>query len=567
MGFAALPAALTVVLDVFWRGQSGFTEYSALMFLLDFVIVFCAALIVLNLQKRQVLAVAALTALAAYLYALAWVKYDTLGQTPQYSDLALLREFYFFYGPWVSAALAAPPLIITGLFAWNFRMNVGMLGLVVLPMVGMYHVSPHAITEFGMDRQEGSGHHYFPLPLLVGQYAAFVHSAVNYKVRERRLSELSKHAGPEVKNADLFIDRRLGKAQPRNVHVILIESLVDPAHINGFTFSSDPIARPFRAWMKSSRSRSYSPVAGNRSPDAEFEILCGLSTALDLGQVVFSNLPIRGVDCLPAKLRDQGWLTLATNSVHPHQFNKTKAYAALGFKRAYFRPDFPLDDLDGPNPTDSTVFKQNLKIIASHLAAERPVFNFILTTSTHFPFFRNEVRRPDVVTVSPNDDLVRSYANGVRYATASAAAYVEALRKLDPDALILLLGDHSPPLGATAFTTSERAGGLQRLETPLIIFDGRRGIVPIGRVPHFSLSAFIADRITQGRHCRERDCAYKSDQASRPIMGGSFVFKRKGEGSDFCPKADRSPKCEGVLRTSMAHMLRLFYLMGIGGDS
>jgi hypothetical protein len=105
-----------------------------------------------------------------------------------------------------------------------------------------------------------------------------------------------------------------------------------------------------------------------------------------------------------------------------------------------------------------------------------------------------------------------------------------------------------------------------RHETPLIVFDGRRGIVPLGRVPHFSLSAFIADKITQGRHCRARDCAYKSERPSRPVMGGSFVFNRKSAGEDFCPEGDRSPKCVGVLRTSMAHMLRLFSLMGIGGD-
>jgi phosphoglycerol transferase MdoB-like AlkP superfamily enzyme len=422
MILAAIPAVLTVVLDMFWRGQSGFMEYSVLMFLLDFVIVFCVALVILNLQKRQILAMTVLTGMAAYLYAAAWVKYDTLGQTPRYSDLALLREFFYFYGPWVSAALAAPFVILIGLLAWNFRMNVGMLGMVVAPMIALFFLSPHAIAAFQLDRQEGSGHHYFPLPLLVGQYAAFLHSAVNYKVREQRLSELSKHAGAEIKNADLFIDRSLGTARPRNIHVILIESLVDPAHINGFTFSSDPVAAPFRDWMNRSGSRAYSPVAGNRSPDAEFEILCGLSTALDLGQVVFSNLPIRGVDCLPAKLRQQGWLTLATNSVHPHQFNKTNAYAGLGFRRAYFRTDFPLGDLDGPNPTDAVVLKKNLEIIADQMKAGQPVFNFILTTSTHFPFFRDETRRPDVVTVSPKDDLVRRYVNGVRYATDNAAA-------------------------------------------------------------------------------------------------------------------------------------------------
>lgn len=567
--FAAIPAVLTVVLDVLWRMNSGFVEYSILMFLFDFIIVLGTALVILSLQKRLAVGAAAVTGLALYLYAVAWAKYDILGEAPKYNDIALIREFYYFYGPWAFAAIAAPAVVLVGLLAWNFRFDGKMLVFGVLPVVFLFQVGPYGIRALDLNRVDGSGHHYYPLPLKLGQYGAFLRSAIDHKVRKLKLleiAEIAESAGAVIEDADLFIDRPLEAEPRRSVHVLLIESLVDPANLDRFTYSEDPIAPRFREWMTRSASRAYSPVTGNRSPDAEFEILCGLSPALDLGQVVFSDLAVSRADCLPAKLRAQGWMTMATNPVHPNQFNKKRAYGVLGFEQAYFRADFPLDDLDGSKPTDSAVYRRNLEIIAAHKAAGRRVFNFILTTSTHYPYRRDETRRPDILSVSPAHAAAHRYGNGVRYATSAAVTYVEALRELDPDGLILVLGDHAPPMGPETLNPSGRQGGLKRYETPLVIFDGRRGIVPVGRVPHYALVEFIADRLTDGRHCAARDCVYEAREALRPTVGGSFVFDRNGEGERFCPLDGASARCLAARRTTLAHLLRTYSLIGIGQE-
>jgi hypothetical protein len=564
--FATIPAVLTLALDVLWRANSGFAEFSALMFLLDFMIVLCAAVVILNLQKRLVMGTVAVTGLALYLYAVAWAKYAVLGEPPKVTDIGLIPEFYNFYGPWAFAAILAPGLVLTGILAWNLRFNPRMLGFVVLPLVGLFQLAPYAISTFDLSRGDKSGHHYFPLPLLMGQYGAFLHSAVDHKVRKLKFRQIARNAGAAAEDADLFIDRPLGVLGRRNVHVLMIESLVDPANIGRFKYSEDPVTPGFRAWMTRSASRSYSPVIGNRSPDAHFEVLCGVSAALDLGQVVFSALPFSGIDCLPAKLRAQGWTTMVTNPVDPNQFNMKRTYGALGFQQAYFRGDFPLDDLDGSNPSDAALYRRNLEIVAAHKAAGRHVFNFVLTTSTHYPFQRDETRRPDLLSVSPANAAAHRYGNGVRYATASAAHYVEALRELDPDALILVLGDHAPPLGPETHYASARQGGLQRHETPLVIFDGRRGIIPIGRVPHYALAEFIADRLTGGGHCAARECVYQGRESLRPTMWGSFVFDRHGAGGRFCPHDGAGVGCKAVRRTTLAHLLRAYSLIGIGQE-
>jgi len=236
--FAAIPAVLTVVLDVLWRMNSGFVEYSILMFLFDFIIVLGTALVILSLQKRLAVGAAAVTGLALYLYAVAWAKYDILGEAPKYNDIALIREFYYFYGPWAFAAIAAPAVVLVGLLAWNFRFDGKMLVFGVLPVVFLFQVGPYGIRALDLNRVDGSGHHYYPLPLKLGQYGAFLRSAIDHKVRKLELleiAEIAESAGAVIEDADLFIDRPLEAEPRRSVHVLLIESLVDPANLDRFT--------------------------------------------------------------------------------------------------------------------------------------------------------------------------------------------------------------------------------------------------------------------------------------------------------------------------------------------
>ena len=106
--------------------------------------------------------------------------------------------------------------------------------------------------------------------------------------------------------------------------------------------------------------------------------------------------------------------------------------------------------------------------------------------------------------------------------------------------------------------------GLSRYETPLVIFDGRRGIVPLGRIPLYALTEFIADRLTEGRHCARRTCVHAAEEALRPTVGGGFALARHGEAAVFCAAQGVDRRCEGARKTILAHLIRVYSLIGIG---
>jgi hypothetical protein len=318
-----------------------------------------------------------------------------------------------------------------------------------------------------------------------------------------------------------------GVPQPPNVHLIVMESLLDPRNVRTTPFDSDPMDSRLRRWIDESASLGLAPTFGGQTARAEFELLCGVPSYAALG--VEMNLIERPVPCLPRLLHDAGYLTWASVPVAPSFFRVGRAYPALGFDERFFRDSFDVSDMDGLWLSDASTFRQTLARLSAHPRNGRPIFDYIVTTAGHEPFERNAARRPPVFR---GNGWLPRMANTVHYSSQAVADFVETIEDRDPDAIVMIVGDHLPIFGTAngeflaagyrlgvpgrGAAAEWSAGSLATRATPLVVRRGRRPI-RVGIAPHYTLGETLLDSIAEGAYCRAHECARQETVIYRPF--------------------------------------------------
>ncbi len=227
-----------------------------------------------------------------------------------------------------------------------------------------------------------------------------------------------------------------------NIYVIMLESLMNPIHLRN-DLLNEALDPRLRANLS---GHSVSPVSGGMSAEAEFEVLCGIPGDRTLGYITYLLLRGAPIECLPNKLNRLGYKTRSFVAIEEYFFNAGVAYRSLGFSESYFLDAFERKDLDsGWVATEDYVKLIKPIVSADLLENKQPSFNFIFTVSSHYPFILNKNRNPNVYftdTVPEND-----YLNSILVNTRVIMDFVDWIKKGDPSALILVIGDHQPPLG------------------------------------------------------------------------------------------------------------------------
>jgi hypothetical protein len=190
---------------------------------------------------------------------------------------------------------------------------------------------------------------------------------------------------------------------------------------------------------------------------------------------------------------------------------------------------------------------------AAARAAARPVLNYVFINASHYPFERDRARRPDRVRVSPHEGLFAAWANAVHWAAVAVEDFVAEVLAEDPDALIVILGDHQPPLGANF--AGYRAGGrlpatdaapplarAEMFETPLLLL-GPGAERRLGRLPAWALPDLVLDILSGGEHCRRNACAQDAEPRLRPFRSQVMAVSRGEEAVLRCGPSERAGRC------------------------
>jgi phosphoglycerol transferase MdoB-like AlkP superfamily enzyme len=249
--------------------------------------------------------------------------------------------------------------------------------------------------------------------------------------------------------------------QKNNVHLIVLESFLDPNLLHNASFSRSPGHPSFEALFKNNGGLSISPVFGGGTAQAEFEVLCGVPAMRVLSGIEFDVFTGAQTLCLPNILSQAGYNTMATNAFLPDFFNSTKGYRGAGFESIYYPSEYALgmetyfsvgDATDEEYIYDGNLFSQNLAFVSDWIRRNpgRPLLNYMMTIYGHAPHQINLDKRPKVVEFEGmgtfRDDQLERAVNQYYYRTQAIAAYVKQLIRIDPSSIIILVSDHLPSL-------------------------------------------------------------------------------------------------------------------------
>lgn len=310
---------------------------------------------------------------------------------------------------------------------------------------------------------------------------------------------------------------------PRHVHLVVLESFLDPTLFKNVRYSKNPQHPDFAALFGSKLGYSLSPVFGGGTAQAEFEALCGVPAYSALSSIEFNAFTGAPARCLPDILHQAGFRTIATNAYKPNFFNAVKAYRGVGFGEAYFPSEYApqrttyLSASDISNKEDflfdGPLFTQNAAFVANALRAhpEQPLLNYVLSVYGHFPHYIDTTRRPAVLTMQAKykDEQLLLAANQHYYRTQAIAAYVKELIRLDPQSLIVLVSDHLPPLD-DGTVTYKNLGYLDNIDDSTSY--NRIAIIENGvakkyrTIHHYDIPSLVYNYLTDGWYCQQNAC-------------------------------------------------------------
>ncbi|MNJ13142.1 Sulfatase [compost metagenome] len=214
--------------------------------------------------------------------------------------------------------------------------------------------------------------------------------------------------------------------RPRNIIYILCEACWH----DDYHFAA-PFAKLEALGFK--QTRAISPVYGGSTVNATFELLTGLPANGALSGVIYqeyASIISPAAHTLPRYLRDMGYSTLEEHN-HGRRFWRRDVVAPkFGFDQF-----ISLEDMGHAVSIlwadDKILFDRALSDLQKNKGNN---FLFLTTVSTHGPYFFN------------NDYGQNNYSERLAIALDRVATFAAQVKALDPNALIVVMGDHKPAL-------------------------------------------------------------------------------------------------------------------------
>lgn len=328
---------------------------------------------------------------------------------------------------------------------------------------------------------------------------------------------------------------------PRNIHIIVLESFLDPERFKGLKFVTPPAPPEFKLLRKKMHVAT-SPVFGGGTAQAEFEILCGVPALELYTSAEFNMLHGTRAPCLPNMLAEVGYRTIATQSYKPDFFNSEKAYHSLGFEEINFPTVFAgnrttyLKHEDRENYIfDGDLYNQNLAYIEKVIAEGRPFLNYVLGTYGHLPHDTDFKRFPPKVEIVGVDKKSQTdlAINQFYYRAGALADYLKKLRELDPRSLILVTSDHLPPLDGGPRVYKEFGYSLvanDEYKENIWFYDGPEHKKIAWPDFYYEFMDFILDVLTEERICQQTVCKNRETWSAEKTTASYNNIMSRGAG-------------------------------------
>lgn len=267
--------------------------------------------------------------------------------------------------------------------------------------------------------------------------------------RKNIINSLQQH--PPLSISQLFYKEKPKRCP--NIHIVLLESFLDPRKIQGLVFNRSPLSERLFPFLLQQRDFSIieAPVYGGGSPQTKFEILTGIPALALIDSIEYNLFEGNRTSSFVNALREQGYYTIASNGAKSGFYNSKLAYTGIGFDTLYYLDQniYYQKSQNDDYLFDGDFFKANitfLKTLFSKKKPSGPILNYIVGMYGHLPFERNQKARPDIITTNSSNSLLTNLANQFYYRTEALALFLEELQKIDPNAIVFIASDHLPPI-------------------------------------------------------------------------------------------------------------------------
>lgn len=237
-----------------------------------------------------------------------------------------------------------------------------------------------------------------------------------------------------------------------NLIVYLVESLVDP-HQLGVRFNADPVPNLTALQRGYGGGHAIVPEQFGGSANTEFELLTGMATAfLPRGSTAYRQQLRQPVPSLPRALGKLGYVSTAIQAGPRYFYDRERAYGLIGFDdvRWLFEKRSAQRARDGWWPADEEVVRSVIR--ASE--RRRPFFIFAFPASAHSPYTTGLFRASALDVANPRRDdptgEVKEFINRAHVADSAIGTLVRHFRQRPDSTIIVILGDHLPPLSGAA---------------------------------------------------------------------------------------------------------------------
>ncbi|WCJ63908.1 LTA synthase family protein [Agrobacterium tumefaciens] len=270
-----------------------------------------------------------------------------------------------------------------------------------------------------------------------------------------------------------------------DVIMLMSESLWDPTRLENVELSADPMPT-----IRAKQSGDvFSPEFGGMTANVEFEALTGFSNAfLPYGSIPYQQYIRRPVPSLASFFRGEGYSAIA---MHPFQewfWNRKQVYKNFGFEEFRSEETLPAMEKRGNFASDDALMNE---IMATADTAKNPLFLFAVTLQGHGPYeaaryAENTIDVTGGLTASASQALA-TYSQGVVEADDALLKLMRWAKKRDRETIIILFGDHLPPLGQTFVESGYMPGMVasrrapldvmkKEHETPLVVWSSKKGV-------------------------------------------------------------------------------------------
>lgn len=451
--------------------------------------------------------------------------YNIFGRAPRPSDLSTISEIFLFsplLGTGVVLFLSVIPLSILFLLfhAAKSYPRREFSRLLIYKIAALTAFALFATTEpYQRLHERFFVYTSFSQKATIRQNGRF-NSFVHYLGREtQNRKKLLEYASSDLDIMEILYPGEL--IEKRNVHLVVMESFIDPRLFKGIDFNRSPLADELRLLIgENDFSHVYSPLYGGLTAQPEFELLSGIKAYAKVETVEFNVMNGGRINGFLKKLSDNSYHPQATIATGFGFFNSKQAYKSLGMTDVVYLGNTNVKRTGDKWLFDGDLFDYNLKRIEKLMNnQEEPFFSYLLGMYGHAPYKRNIALRPDVIETNfdEENESIRRIANQFYYRTKTLGEYLEKLWAMDPDSIIYVTSDHLPAiLDSNTHYTKDRHVNIA------LLFD-RGNIVDVSGKHYYEIPWLIWDMLTQRKNQRN----IRIQGAATDIKPAAISIKRR----------------------------------------